>query len=466
MLVEDAALLPAEMDVESPGPPPIRPASSVATLRKRSGHPSDVDSEDTLMYSTASDESSDESDFVPVARHKAKRRLLTTSPSQSKATTNIQEPPVHTILFVPLNAADSMNRLNRQVTSMSLEALVPGQITDVRINGRKNVLAIDVTQRTALDVLTKVNVLGNINVRSFIPDGKDSRAGVIYDVDTSISDIDFPTLIKPVTEATIILQARRLGNSRCVKLVFKGDSLPTQVRVGHFRHTVRPFVPKPLQCRKCCKIGHVSAVCTSSAVCSRCSESHNTEACQAEHRKCGNCQGPHEASSKQCPNVKKEMQVLRQMARDGSTHREAAAKVRRRRSRHRKTPRTSSAKARDTPLPHITHSPPQASTSANNKHPQKDARNIDPDAWPALPSVTPPVERQHRPLKATSERVSHDSQDNEIIDVIKTLMKTIRVLLNNIQTPAAHSALQILDALNPVLSNLEKHHGSFSAALP
>ncbi|KAH8036919.1 hypothetical protein HPB51_006980 [Rhipicephalus microplus] len=73
------------------------------------------------------------------------------------------------------------------------------------------------------------------------------------------------------------------------------------------------------------------------------------------------------------------------MARDGSTHREAAAKVRRRRSRHRKTPRTSSAKARDTPPPHITHSPPQASTSANNKHPQKDARNIDPDAWPALP---------------------------------------------------------------------------------
>ncbi|KAH8023939.1 hypothetical protein HPB51_019821 [Rhipicephalus microplus] len=323
------------MDVESPWPPPIRSASSVATLRKRSGHPSDVDSEDTLMYSTASDESSDESDFVPVARHKAKRRLLTTSPSQSKATTNIQEPPVHTILFVPLNAADSMNRLNRQVTSMSLEALVPGQITNVRINGRKNVLAIDVTQRTALDVLTKV--------------------------------------------------------FECAR-----------------EHQLRPFAPKPLQCRKCCKIGHVSAVCTSSAVCSRCSESHNTEACQAEHRKCGNCQGPHEASSKQCPNVKKEMQVLRQLARDGSTHREAAAKVRCRRSRHRKTPRTSSAKVRDTPLPHITHSLPQASTSANNEDPQKDARNIDPDAWPALPSVTPPVEPQHRPLKTTSERLDQD----------------------------------------------------------
>ncbi|XP_075733151.1 uncharacterized protein LOC142775575 [Rhipicephalus microplus] len=70
------------MDVESPGLPPIPSKSSVATLRKRSGHPSDVNSEDTLIYSTASDESSDESDFVPVARRKAKRRLLTTSSSQ------------------------------------------------------------------------------------------------------------------------------------------------------------------------------------------------------------------------------------------------------------------------------------------------------------------------------------------------------------------------------------------------
>ncbi|KAH7950565.1 hypothetical protein HPB51_028402 [Rhipicephalus microplus] len=123
------------------------------------------------------------------------------------------------------------------------------------------------------------------------------------------------------------------------------------------------------------------------------------------------CQGPHEASSKQCPNLKKEMQVLRQMARDGSTHREAAAKVRRRRSRHKKTHRTSSAKARDTPLPHITHSPPQASTSANNKQPQKDARNIDLDVWPALPSMTPPVEPQHRPLKATSERMRPEESE-------------------------------------------------------
>lgn len=213
-------------------------------------------------------------------------------------------------------------------------------------------------------------------------------------------------------------------------------------------------------------MGHVSAVCTSSAVCSRCSESHSTETCHAEHRKCSNCHGPHDASSKACPNMKKEMQVLRQMVRDGSTHREAAAKVRRRRSRRRRTSRKPSTEARDARAPQTAHPPQQAPISASNKHHKNDTRIIGPpDAWPALPSINPPAEPQHRSLKVTSERVGGDSQDQEVIAMVKTLMNTIRILLNNIQTPAARSALQILDALNPVLSSLGKHHGSSSAAL-
>ncbi|KAH6928684.1 hypothetical protein HPB50_018443 [Hyalomma asiaticum] len=61
------------MDVDSPGPPPTPPTSSAPGARKRSGEPNDADSEDTIIYSSASEESSYDSDFVPVARRKAKR---------------------------------------------------------------------------------------------------------------------------------------------------------------------------------------------------------------------------------------------------------------------------------------------------------------------------------------------------------------------------------------------------------
>lgn len=454
------------MDVDSPGLPPQPSTSSAATTRKRTGHPSDADSEDTLIYSTASDESSDEGDFVPVTRRQRKRRLVMPSPTTSKNVTTTREPTIYTILFVPVDAAHSLNRLNRQVTSRFLEELAQGEIADVRINGRKNILAVDVTQRSTLEVLSNVKMLDNINVRSYIPDGRDSTAGVIYDVDISISESDFAALIKPVSAELTILQARRLGKSRCVKLVFKGDSLPSQVKVGHFRHTVRPFVPKPLQCRKCYRLGHVSAVCTNLAVCSLCSESHSADACQAELRKCRNCHGPHEASSKDCPIMKKEMQVLRQMVRDGSTHREAAAQVRRRRSRRRRPLRRPSAEARIEPHQTTTGIPPQASRHADNKSSKQDKSITgSPEAWPALPTIDPPSEPPHRSSTITSERECGDSRDKEIVAMVKALMNTIRMLLTSIDSPAAKSALQLVDALKPVLSSLERHHGSASASL-
>ncbi|KAH6934959.1 hypothetical protein HPB50_002492 [Hyalomma asiaticum] len=146
------------MDVDSPGPPPAPSTSTATGARKRSGEPNDAGSEDMIIYSSASEESSYDSDFVPVTRRKAKRRLLMAS-SSSKTL----EPPVHTILFVPLTSTDCLNRLNRQATSVPLEALAPGQISDLRIDSRKNVLAIDVKQRSALDVLSNVKLMGNIN---------------------------------------------------------------------------------------------------------------------------------------------------------------------------------------------------------------------------------------------------------------------------------------------------------------
>lgn len=370
---------------------------------------------------------------------------------------------------MPVAASDNLNRINRQATSVSLEALVPGQIKDIRINGRKNILAIDVTNRSALDILSNVKVLDSINVRCYKQDHHDSTAGVVYDVDNSISDADLHILIKPATEGIAILQARRLGNSQCVKLTFKGDSLPSHVKVGHFRHIVRPFVPKPLQCRKCQRIGHVSAVCTNAAVCSRCSGSHSSDACRAENQKCANCQGSHDATSKNCPHVKNEAKVLRQMVRDGSSHREAAAKVRRRRSRRRRS-RKPTAIAKDAPRPLTVQQLLHTTSNSSNEIPQQNVSHIiaSSEEWPPLPRLDPPAERQDvaRSPNHASPSGSNQDNDKQVVTMIRALMNTLRALLTAIHTPAARGALQILDALYPVLSGLEKHHGCSSTFVP
>ncbi|KAH8022350.1 hypothetical protein HPB51_023421 [Rhipicephalus microplus] len=345
--MEDTFTVTAAMDVDSPGLPPQPSTSSAATTRKRTGHPSDSDSENTLIYSTASDESSNKCDFVPVTRRQRKRRLVMPSPTTSKNVTPTREYTIYTILFLPVDAAHSLNRLSRQVTSKSLE----GEIAGVWINGRKIILAVDVTQRSTLVLLSNVKMLDNINVPSYIADGRESKAGVIYDVDISISESDFAAFIEPVSAELTVLQ------------------------VGH------------------------------------------------------------------CP-------------------------IRRRRSRRRRPLRRPSAEARIEPYQKTAGIPPQAPRHADNKFSKQDKSITgSPKEWPELPTIDPPFEPPHRSSTITSERECGDSRDKEIVAMVKALMNTIHMLLSSIDSPAAKSALQLVDALKPVLSSLERHHGSASESL-
>ncbi|XP_065312437.1 uncharacterized protein [Dermacentor albipictus] len=312
--------------------PGVKPSRGVAS-RKRGNASSDTDSEATELYSDSVDSSDD--DFTLVMSRTTKRRLLRRSSSPSVSAVKMPQRWPHTMLFMPVDPVSNLRLLNRQVLSAFLEGIAPNEIKDVRINARKNVLAVDVLHRSALQSLRHVTEIDKVQVRSMIPTGCNGTVGVIYDVDISIPTNDLPILIKPSTEGTLITHITRLGNTRCLKLWFEGDSLPSHVKVGHVRHPVRPYVPKPLQCYKCCKMGHVKGVCRNNLVCPRCAESHSADACRATVLKCPNCHGTHEASSNDCPRVRNERAVLKHMVRDHSTHREAAATLRRRRHRHR-----------------------------------------------------------------------------------------------------------------------------------
>ncbi|KAH9372642.1 hypothetical protein HPB48_007828 [Haemaphysalis longicornis] len=242
------------MEVEPADTPPGKPPSDSATPRKQICLPSEAGSENTELYSVPSDDSTDD-DFELVLGKKAKGRLRaaasrstgTSSTSSTSTVTTPARPPVHTVLFVPESPNVNLRMLNRQAISVSLEAILPGKIKEVRINTRNNILAIDVERSAAVETVRQLTMLGEMKVRAYISPGQGASVGVVYDVDVSIPDADLPILIKPATEGATIKQVTRLGKSRCVKLVFQGDCMPAHVKVGHFRHAVRPFVPKPLQ---------------------------------------------------------------------------------------------------------------------------------------------------------------------------------------------------------------------------
>ncbi|KAH9381859.1 hypothetical protein HPB48_011710 [Haemaphysalis longicornis] len=253
-----------------------------------------------------------------------------------------------------------------------------------------------------------------MKVRAYISPGQGASVGVVYDVEVSIPDADLPILIKPATEGATIKQVTRVGKSRCVKLVFQGDCTPAHVKVGPFRHAVRPFGPKPLQCHKCLKIGHVISVCGRAAVCSKCCGPDDAKTCTMGVLKCANCRSAHDASSKTCPRLKEEQQTVK----DHSSHKDASAKVRRhRRSRRRRSssavltkdrhdlsrqnPPASQALPPPPPhsLPRHASPPPAESTSClatastgkANKTGKSSPRVED---WPRLPSLSPAEPRR------------------------------------------------------------------------
>ena len=260
-----------------------------------------------------------EEGFTTVRGRRLKRKLRRTSPRCGQPVH--KEVPSFMIGYVTTSASDNLNSLNRQFLTEFFDRIAPGQINEVRINPRKNILMVDAKNATVLETLKNIQALGNFPVRSFKVYGKDASIGVISDVDPQITE---ESLARLVISTVRILNVHRFGLSRCVKLVFDSSSLPAHVKVGYVRHPVRPYVPRPLQCHRCQKIGHVSAVCKSSVTCQRCGESHQLEECKVEAPKCPNCAGTHDATSKLCPKLKDETRILRKMVRDHSSRREAA----------------------------------------------------------------------------------------------------------------------------------------------
>uniref|UniRef100_A0A131YL02 Tick transposon n=1 Tax=Rhipicephalus appendiculatus TaxID=34631 RepID=A0A131YL02_RHIAP len=372
-----------------------------------------------------------------------------------------------------------MKRLNRQSVSALLEGLVPDEIIDIRVNPRKNVMAIDDSRATALNTLRNVATLDGINVRSYIPVGSSFVSGVIYDVDAAIPSSDLCGLVKPANEATIIAKVARLVTSRCVKIDFKSNSLPSYVKVGHFRHYVRRFVPKPLQCHNCMKLGHVRTACENRRVCSRCTEAHCAEDCIANVLKCSNSNGPHEASSRECQIMKREIAVLKQMARDHTSHREAAETIRkwlrRRRGSSKKTNASASTAPLERPASLATLSTGPLAAGTNSTWPTlpkpqshrcvtagvndntKEGMDTSDAAWPSLPKS-----QRHAESLCTSVTVNTESiadqlpeEDKAIVIVLQSLLDTVSMIVGKLKSPYAQSVKQVLDVLRPVLASLQ-----------
>ena len=84
------------------------------------------------------------------------------------------------------------------------------------------------------------------------------------------------------------------------KIKFEGQTLPDKIKIQGQSRELRPFIPKPLQCKMCSKYGHSEKRCYGKPVCAFCSSEDHMTKWNCGTPKCVNCGSEHHARSKQC----------------------------------------------------------------------------------------------------------------------------------------------------------------------
>ena len=107
------------------------------------------------------------------------------------------------------------------------------------------------------------------------------------------------------------------------KIKFTGQSLPQKIKIQGQNREVRPYVPKPLQCKSCSKFGHGESKCRSVPICAFCSSSEHPTTWNCGTPKCVNCGLGHHAKSKECTFYMYNTELKLLVNRTGMSFREA-----------------------------------------------------------------------------------------------------------------------------------------------
>ena len=110
-----------------------------------------------------------------------------------------------------------------------------------------------------------------------------------------------------VTKKFIDGETRKTG---LIILTFKLPEVPKEILAGYLKLEVRPYIPNPMRCYKCCKLGHLSSTCSSRVdICGLCGqEKHLEEGCPNDPH-CVNCGGDHPSNNRDCPAWKAEKEI-------------------------------------------------------------------------------------------------------------------------------------------------------------
>ncbi|XP_013883765.1 uncharacterized protein LOC106532290, partial [Austrofundulus limnaeus] len=217
-----------------------------------------------------------------------------------------------------------------QFHPIKLTKAIEKEIGRIKLAGLMNnkKILIHAENRQQQEKIVKMTTLVGETIKAYIPGTLAKLKGVISGVplDITIDEIKGGK----ITEATRIKNKRdgTLKDTMSVILQFE-NVMPESIQIGYVNFKVRTYIPNPLRCFICQRMGHVAKECKGKIRCARCSGPHEYGKCEKDSKvKCCNCGGEHSAAYGGCIVQKEAREAQRVKITEKISYAEAIKKVR------------------------------------------------------------------------------------------------------------------------------------------
>ena len=155
--------------------------------------------------------------------------------------------------------------------------------------------------------MLRLDFINEFQVKSSVSKSESESRGIIYNVPTNNTEEDLVHLLADQGVKSVKrFHKTAQDNTRCplttVAITFTSPTLPAEIVIAHQLFMVKKYIPRPLICFKCWKLGHSMLKCPNVHKCKSYASTHDLSNVFLEPLRCPTCGlNGYPAASMECP---------------------------------------------------------------------------------------------------------------------------------------------------------------------
>lgn len=216
-------------------------------------------------------------------------------------------------------------------------------ITSVALGGVKRIgrnrVSVEFKNVEDANNFLESSILTDAGFSASIPSYNVLRMGIVRGVAIDISMEEFALNCTVPSGYGDVVKARRMCRkstdvngsvtwvpTQTVVVTFNGQKLPPHTYLYYTSLPVELYKLPVIQCNRCCRFGHVKAICRSDPRCYKCAQPHEGVSCNTQVVSCLFCSGAHTANNINCPEYIRQKEIKVAMSEQNISYTEASAR--------------------------------------------------------------------------------------------------------------------------------------------